>query len=178
MTWLNFRDSASTICYCRSEREPIEHFEKEIFDSLHDIDPSVLKFQEDLLTNILSFGCDKCEETVNKKTLQSTDTYRKSTNHLKWSQINQWHPLLWMMKKLFFCYYTNKYMICFSPFSLLLYSLSTCMYIWVIQIFSIGFHLFPVPNYNLFTNSIFSIWKPVEELRITNVQHFNLSGYG
>ena len=62
---------------------------KKIFDSLHDIDPSVLKFQEDLLTNILSFGCDKCEETVNKKTLQSTVTYRKSTNHLKRSQIDQ-----------------------------------------------------------------------------------------
>ena len=45
---------------------------KKIFDSHHDIDLSVLKFQEDILTNILLFGCDKCKETVNKKALQST----------------------------------------------------------------------------------------------------------
>ena len=46
-------------------------------------DPCVLEFQEDFLTNELLFGSNKCEETVNKKTLLSAVIYIRSTNHFK-----------------------------------------------------------------------------------------------
>ena len=94
----NFRDTVSTMCDCGSEIESTQHFllrcpffndeRKKLFKSLHDIKPSILEFQKDFVANILLFGSDKFEETINKKILQSTITYLKSSSRFERPLIN------------------------------------------------------------------------------------------
>ena len=67
---------------------------KNLVDSLHGIKTSILKFQDDFLTNILLFSSMKREETVNKKILQSTVTYLKLTNRFERPLIDQLHSLV------------------------------------------------------------------------------------
>ena len=43
--------------------------EKNSLKGFHDINPSILEFQKYFLTNILWFGCEKFEETINRKIL-------------------------------------------------------------------------------------------------------------
>ena len=95
----NFRDTVSTMCDCGSEIESTQHFllrcpffndeRKKLFKSLHNIKLSILEFQKDFVANILLFGSEKFEETINKKILQSTITYLKSSSLFERPLINQ-----------------------------------------------------------------------------------------
>ena len=62
---------------------------KKLFKSLHDIKPSTLEFQKDFLSNILLFGFDKSEETINRKILPSTINFLKSSSRFERPIIDQ-----------------------------------------------------------------------------------------
>ena len=71
---------------------------KKLFENLHGIKLSILQFQKDFLTNILFFGSDKFQETINRKMLQSTITCVKSSIPFKRLSscferplVDQWH---------------------------------------------------------------------------------------
>ena len=95
----NFRDTVNLMCHYSSEIESTQHFllhspffndeRKKLFESLHEINPSILEFQKYFLNNILLFGSKKFEETINRKILQSPITYLKSSSHFERPLIDQ-----------------------------------------------------------------------------------------
>ena len=81
------------MCDCGSELESTQHFllrcpffsceRKKLFESLHNIKPAILEFQKGFLGNIQLSDSDKFEETINRKILQSTITYLKSSSRFE-----------------------------------------------------------------------------------------------
>ena len=100
--WQNFRDTVSAMCDCGSELESTQHFllrcpffnceRKKLFESLHNIKPAILEFQKGFLSNIQLSDSDKFEETINRKILQSTITYLKSSSRFERPLNDQWYP--------------------------------------------------------------------------------------
>ena len=95
-------------CDCGAEIESTRYFllccpffndeRKKLFENLHGIKLSILEFQKDFLTNILFFGSDKFQETINRKMLQSTITCVKSSipferlsSRFERPLVDQWH---------------------------------------------------------------------------------------
>ena len=90
----NFRDTVSAMCDCGSEIESTQHFllrcsffnderKKPYLKSFITKKTFISEFQKDFLTNILLFGYDKFEETINRKILQSTITNLKSSSRFE-----------------------------------------------------------------------------------------------
>ena len=81
------------MCDCGSEIESTHHLllhcpffkdeRKKLFENLQNIKPYILEFQKDFLTNILLFGSNKFEETINGKVIQSKITNLKLSSRLK-----------------------------------------------------------------------------------------------
>ena len=89
----NFKDTPSPICGCGSKTERTDHFflrcpffteiRKKLLNSLFKIDVSLKNLNDEMLSDILLFGSDKCKDTVNKDILVHTINFLKTTKRFE-----------------------------------------------------------------------------------------------
>ena len=98
--WHNFRNTVSAMCDCGSELEstqhiplryPIFNYKRKLFEILHDIKPSIFKFQKDFQMYCYLVSVN-FEETISRKILKSRVPYLKSSSFFKQPLIDQWWP--------------------------------------------------------------------------------------
>ena len=84
-----FKDTVNAMCNCGAEIETTEHYllrcrlfstqRLKLLDDLYRLDPSIKEKSNDCLINLILFGSDKYDNTVNKNILTLTISFIKSS---------------------------------------------------------------------------------------------------
>ena len=85
----NFRDTGNPFCFCNAESETTSHYllryplffeqRTKLFESLSNLDNTLLNHCDDDIVNMLLYGSSKCSFSTNNKILSFTVQFLEST---------------------------------------------------------------------------------------------------